>query len=318
MGLFTALYVGLPDSPRVIEVPPPIPVDVVTIDDVTRPKSTPEAPPDKPDPTPQLAQSEPTPPPPARTAPPPPPAPPEPKALPEPAPAPEPPPLPEPVKQPEPEPLPKPEPEPQLAEAPEPEPAPEPQPEPEPVKQPEPEPEPEQQAEAPEPDARPNPPVPPVKPALQVAEKPDPPKEDPLESLLNNVLKENKKQPQQQAQPKPEPQPQGQQQASLSSQPMSISEIDRIRRHIESCWNVPAGARDAQDLVVELRLVMNPDGRARSVEVVDSQRMGDPFYRTAAESAMRAVRACGALPVPPKKYDVWRQITLTFDPSQML
>ena len=46
--------------------------------------------------------------------------------------------------------------------------------------------------------------------------------------------------------------------------------------------------------------------------------MSDPFYRTAAESARRAVRVCEPLPVPPKKYDIWRDIYLTFDPSRML
>jgi hypothetical protein len=64
---------------------------------------------------------------------------------------------------------------------------------------------------------------------------------------------------------------------------------------------------------------MNPDGNVRSVEIVDAAgRMGDSFYRTAAESARRAVLQCQPLPVPPKKYDVWREIYLTFDPSQML
>jgi outer membrane biosynthesis protein TonB len=310
-GLVTALVVGLPDSPRVIEVPPPIPVDVVTIDEVTRPKPSPEAPPDKPDPKPELAASEPTPPPPpAKSAPPPPPPPPQQsKALPEPAPAPEPPPpqlTPEPEVVPEPEPAPEP---PQLAEAPEPEPQPEPEPEPKP----------EQETEVPPQEERQRtPPVPQEKP--QLAEKPKEEKrEEPLNSLLNNVLKDLKQQPQQQAPKKQEPQPQAAQQASLSSQPMSISEIDAIRRHIEGCWNVPAGARDAESLIVELRVAMNSDGNVRSVEILDSAgRMGDSFYRTAAESARRAVLQCQPLPVPPKKYDVWREIYLTFDPSQML
>ena len=46
----------------------------------------------------------------------------------------------------------------------------------------------------------------------------------------------------------------------------------------------------------------------------------DRFYRAAAESAMRAVQndKCSPLKLPPDKYDRWKEITLTFDPSKMV
>lgn len=109
---------------------------------------------------------------------------------------------------------------------------------------------------------------------------------------------------------------------SLSDQ-MTLSEIDSIRVQIEKCWIVPAGARYAENLVVQLRIYLQPDGSlARPPEVVDRLRMsmpGEENFRTAAESAIRAVQKCEPLQnLPPDKYQRWRDIELKFDPRNML
>ena len=59
-------------------------------------------------------------------------------------------------------------------------------------------------------------------------------------------------------------------------------------------------------------------------EILDSKLIGggnmnDPFYRSAAERAMRAVRhpSCKKVKVPSKKYDSWKDMTLNFDPIIM-
>jgi hypothetical protein len=106
----------------------------------------------------------------------------------------------------------------------------------------------------------------------------------------------------------------------VEGQPLSISEVDAIRQQIKRCWNVPAGAKDAQDLVIEVALVMNPDATVRDARVIDAARMkSDPFYRAAAESARRAVLnpKCNPLKLPSEKYREWQQITLTFNPKDM-
>jgi hypothetical protein len=97
-----------------------------------------------------------------------------------------------------------------------------------------------------------------------------------------------------------------------------MSEIDAIRRQIERCWNVPAGARDAENLIVEIRVRLNPDGSVFQAEILDTVRLAsDAFYRAAAESALRAVRLCSPLQLPPKKYNVWKIVTLRFNPKEM-
>ena len=105
--------------------------------------------------------------------------------------------------------------------------------------------------------------------------------------------------------------------ASDDPSAMSLAEIDDVRNHISSCWDLPAGLHKAADLVVEVRLYLNPDGSIEKVQVSDRERLQDPNFRAAAEAAVRAVRSCGPPPVPPGKHKEWREIVLKFDPSML-
>ncbi|SDG85712.1 TonB family protein [Roseospirillum parvum] len=254
----------------------------------------------------------------------PPPAPePKPEEKPEP-PAPEPPqpqptPPPEPAPEPEPEPVPpEPEPEPEPP-PPEPEPAP-PEPEPEPQPEPEPEPEPEP-APPPRPKSKPAPPPKP-EPEPKAEKKPAPP-EDPLASLLASVeeLEDKVERRADTAQPRQ----QGAAAPSLNRSPLAadkptMSEIDAIRAHVQRHWNIPAGARDATEMSVELEIKVLPNGEVLDVTVVDRARMaGDPFFRSVAESAVRAVRRASPLPIPRDRYESFRRdFTMTFSPRDRL
>jgi hypothetical protein len=97
--------------------------------------------------------------------------------------------------------------------------------------------------------------------------------------------------------------------------------MDLIREQIARCWNVPAGARDAKDLVVEIRVVVDPDGTVRQATIVDQARLGsDPFFRAAAESARRAFfnPMCRPLRLPPEKYAIWKDLVVDFSPKDIL
>ena len=102
---------------------------------------------------------------------------------------------------------------------------------------------------------------------------------------------------------------------------LSVGELDAIRDQIADCWNIPAGAKGAEDLIVDIFVRMNPDGTVRAAEVTDKSRMRvDPFFRTAAESAIRALRnpRCSPLRLPLDKYDLWKTFTIGFNPRDML
>jgi outer membrane biosynthesis protein TonB len=102
--------------------------------------------------------------------------------------------------------------------------------------------------------------------------------------------------------------------------PVTMSEIESVRRQIERCWNLPAGAKDAENLTVSIRVEMNIDGTPRTAVVTDQGRMRvDPFYRAAAESAVRAVLnpRCHPFTLPREKFKRWKTMTLVFNPKEM-
>lgn len=101
---------------------------------------------------------------------------------------------------------------------------------------------------------------------------------------------------------------------------LTISETDALRRQLERCWNVPIGAREAENLAVEIALTINPDRTLRDARVVDQARYNaDGFFRAAADSALRAVRnpLCSPFQLPPDKFETWKSVTVTFNPKDM-
>jgi hypothetical protein len=103
------------------------------------------------------------------------------------------------------------------------------------------------------------------------------------------------------------------------SRPLSISEIDLVRQQIAKCWNLPAGAKDAENMVIEIAVAMNTDGTVRTANIKNTGLGSDPFLRAMAESALRAVlnRRCQPFKLPRDKYDRWKTMTLIFNPKEM-
>jgi hypothetical protein len=64
---------------------------------------------------------------------------------------------------------------------------------------------------------------------------------------------------------------------------------------------------------------MNPDATVREARISEGGRMSDPYFRSAAESALRAVLNCGRRPLPlsPEKYNTWKSMSLRFDPRDL-
>ncbi len=97
---------------------------------------------------------------------------------------------------------------------------------------------------------------------------------------------------------------------------ISASEIDAFRAQISRCWTPPAGGLGSERMVVRLRIALHEDGSlARPPQLANES--ASPFFRPAAESAIRAVMQCQPYRMPPRKYSQWRDMLLTFDPRQM-
>lgn len=225
-----------------------------------------------------------------------------------------------PEPEPEPEPAPKavptpPEPEPPVQEA-----RVEPEPEPEPpTPEPEPDPVPEPLAKAePETPVVPTPPKPKRRPDIKVV-MPDEhahKKEDALTSILRNVEKlRDKPRPRREQIASADANADMRQQVSSLEQNQMVRAIqDQLRR----CWRLDPGARGAEDMVIEIRVLLNPDGSVRKTEILDVVRMvQDAYFRSAAENAKRAINMCSPFQLPPRKYQAWRELTLRFNPKEM-
>lgn len=218
-------------------------------------------------------------------------------------------------------PEPKPKPPVKKVEKPKPKPAPKKEPEiaslpkPKAEKKPPPKPAPEPKAAEPAPQPRVK-----AKPAPKPKAQPRPRKRMSLAQLLESVnklkpkAKTGKRERQTQTARRGSP-------LNDASRKLSMSELDALKRQLLQCWYFPAGARDAQNLIVEIRVVVNRNRTVRQASIVDVARMRrDPAYRSAAESARRAVLnlRCSPLKLPPAKYDLWRTMTLTFDPREAI
>ncbi len=210
-------------------------------------------------------------------------------------------------------PPPPPEPEPEVAAVP---PPPEPKPKPKPK---------------PKPEAKPKPKVPPRLANIRPKHKPKHKKPDAFAAVLKTVEDLKRQAPEEK---KPEETKKKEAESFESqiakvltskrrydpSSPVTISETDLVRQQIAGCWNLPAGAKEAENLVIEIRVMMNPDGMVRQAEIQNRLKMRlDPFYRSAAESALRAVlnRKCQPFKLPPAKYERWKTMLLTFNPRDM-
>ena len=102
---------------------------------------------------------------------------------------------------------------------------------------------------------------------------------------------------------------------------LTLSQEDALRAQIFGCWSVPLGLPYDGDLLVRIKLKLKKDGTITQSEILDHERMnkpGEKFYKILAESALRAVRLCQPLKVPPTGYDKWKDLQLNFNPTEML
>ncbi len=102
---------------------------------------------------------------------------------------------------------------------------------------------------------------------------------------------------------------------------LTLSEEDALKAQIFGCWSIPLGLPYNEDLLVRIKLMLEPDGSVVKTEILDHARMNKPgqgFYKVLAESALRAVKLCEPLRVPTSGYERWKELQLNFDAREML
>ena len=102
---------------------------------------------------------------------------------------------------------------------------------------------------------------------------------------------------------------------------LTLSQEDALKAQIFGCWSLPLGLPYHKNLLVRIKLKLKSDGTVLRSEILDHARMNQPgqgFYKVLAESALRAIRICQPLRVPPTGYEKWKDLQLNFDANEML
>ena len=108
-------------------------------------------------------------------------------------------------------------------------------------------------------------------------------------------------------------------------QELSVSEKDMIGIKLRECWNLDAGVRGVQDMLIEIRVYLNRDGGVTDAKILNKARYNkDTAYRSVAESARRAVYICDKKKEESPfrmfsnnyrdSYDTWKTLLLRFNP----
>ena len=103
---------------------------------------------------------------------------------------------------------------------------------------------------------------------------------------------------------------------------LSISEIDLLRQQLSSCWIAPAGTVIKKGMIVKISAKLKQNRRVydNSIRIVDTNiSKTNSFYGPITESAMRTLLHpdCIPLKLPESKYNLWKNLTITFDYSIM-
>jgi outer membrane biosynthesis protein TonB len=99
---------------------------------------------------------------------------------------------------------------------------------------------------------------------------------------------------------------------------LSLSELEALRARLAQLWTIPAGAKDPQELVVQIRVKLKPDGTLAGPPMVLTSGKSQLFV-AARDSAVRALfRGQPYDMLKPEHYEQWKDVEITFDPRDMI
>jgi outer membrane biosynthesis protein TonB len=96
---------------------------------------------------------------------------------------------------------------------------------------------------------------------------------------------------------------------------LSTSEMDAILGQLAGCWSLPGGADGAEDLRTSVTFNLDTNAQLTGRPQVTKSSGNRAFD----SSAVRAIMKCSdqGFNLPKGKHDVWNEVVINFDPSQM-
>ncbi len=102
---------------------------------------------------------------------------------------------------------------------------------------------------------------------------------------------------------------------------ISITEANMIKQQIERNWNINITSSDLHDARITLFISLNQDGVVANVKLVNKKcgALSDNICQTLADSAQRAVWQSSPIQhLDPKRYNLWKEFNMLFDPSKLM
>jgi outer membrane biosynthesis protein TonB len=98
---------------------------------------------------------------------------------------------------------------------------------------------------------------------------------------------------------------------------LSQNELMAMQARLQQLWNPPAGAKDPQELRLEVDIQLKPDGTLAAPPYVVTSG-SSPLFLAAKDSAIRAVyRGQPYTMLRPEHYEDWKEVSIVFDPRFM-
>nr|WP_246251817.1 energy transducer TonB [Sulfitobacter algicola] len=106
-----------------------------------------------------------------------------------------------------------------------------------------------------------------------------------------------------------------------SGPPLTPGETEGFRLAVGECWNIGALGTDSLNVIVVVGFSMDLNAKpvSSSIRLISSSGGTDDAVNRSYESARRAILRCGTsgYNLPADKYDHWKEIEITFDPTKM-
>jgi hypothetical protein len=106
---------------------------------------------------------------------------------------------------------------------------------------------------------------------------------------------------------------------AASGPPLTSGEKDAFRVAVQGCWVIDPGSETSR-VTVSVSFQLDQSGKvAGPIELVSASGGSDTAIERAFEAARRAILRCqrDGFPLPPEKYETWRDVTLNFRPDGM-
>lgn len=97
---------------------------------------------------------------------------------------------------------------------------------------------------------------------------------------------------------------------------LSMQEEDEIRNQIIPNWLIPAGVKNAEDLVVEVLIEIAPDGTILQTKILNPS--DETNFKIAAQSAIRALLLSSPLKITSKRLKKLKEFIFNFNPKDVL